>query len=110
MLKEIKTREEISKIQEFYGDDILSVDTTFVDEGEIKGFSSVKNIPVIQLHTDNRHIKELFYSAYGKAIAKAKSLGSDTIFVMCNNKDLAEQLKNREGFQELGFQILSKEV
>ena len=109
-MTELKSQEQLNKIIDFYGGDILGLDTSFVEDETIKGFSSVDLIPVIQLHSDIRNIKGLFYTALGKAITKAKQVGSRSIFVLCNNPDLSEQLKKREGFRELGFTILTKKV
>ena len=111
MMKEIKAQEELKKVLDFYGEDILSANTSFVEkDSEAKGFSSVDLIPVIQLHSDTRNIKDLFYVAYGKAIEKAKFAKTNKIFIMCNNSDLSEQLKEREGFEILDFTILVKRL
>ena len=108
-MKELKTQEELQGILDFYKEKIISVDTSYTEnEKGISGFSSVGLIPVIQLHSDLRNIKDLFYTAYGKALEK---LGNgNMILVMCNNEELEDQLKKREGFTDLGFKILEKEV
>ena len=106
-MKQVKTNEEIKKIAEFYGNGFIGNSISYVEEnGEIKGFSSVGMVPVIQIHSDVRNVKDLFYAAYGKALSVAQK----EIFVLCNNTELAEQLKKREGFKELNFKILIKEV
>lgn len=106
-MKQVKTNEEINRIAEFYGNGFIGNNVSYVeDSGEIKGFSSVGMVPVIQIHSDARNVKDLFYTAYGKALSVAQK----EIFVLCNNDELAEQLKKREGFKELDFKILIKEV
>lgn len=106
-MKEVKTNEEIKRIADFYGNGFIGNSVSYAEEnGEIKGFSSVGMVPVIQVHSDARNVKDLFYIAYGKALGAAQK----EIFVLCNNDELAEQLKKREGFKELNFKILIKEV
>jgi len=109
-MNELKTQIEVDKLNEFYKGNIISLDTTFIDNEGIKGFSSVALIPVIQLHSDTRNIKDLFYTAYGKSVEKAKAINSNIIFIMCNNEDLSKQLIKKENFKELDFKILFKEI
>jgi len=109
-MQELKTKEDLDKIVGLYDDILIGTDISFVDNEGVKGFSNVALIPVIQLHSDVRNIKDLFYTALGKAIGKAKSVNSSLVFVMCNNDELSEQLQKKENFKELGFKILFREV
>ena len=105
MIKELKTNEDLKKILDFYGENIISADTSFEEvEGKIEGFSSVAVASVIQLHSTPRFINKLFYTALGKAMKK-----SNIIYVLCNNESLEKHLQ-KEGFKDLGFKILTKEV
>lgn len=107
-MKKVNSQEEFDKIQDFFKYPIYGTDINYTEKnGEIQGFASTFMFPLIQLHAkDMPEVIKNFYSALGRAMG----VNSHLVGVVCNNEKLENILKEKEGFRDLGYKILIKEV